>query len=138
MLNFFLGDDDDFGDAYDADWIAAHRQSGERADVKRQERRETLDANKVSQVKQLERRVEKLRLATRALCELLTERTQLTEKDILDRIDQIDYRDGQMDGRLVARSGECKACQRNNGAGRTKCQYCGEPVRDASGLDGKI
>lgn len=86
----------------------------------------------------LERQVQKLRLVCRALCEILIETTALTEEDLLDRIDEIDLRDGSRDGQMKAAPVKCRKCGRHAGNGKARCQYCGEVVVSDSGLDSKI
>lgn len=96
-------------------------------------------ASEASQdIRQLQIQVDKLRLVCRSLCEALINETQLTEDALLNLIDEIDQRDGNLDGRMKPQPVKCTACNRNAGAGKVRCQYCGEPVDSASDLDRKF
>lgn len=73
----------------------------------------------------LQRDVDRLRLATTALWELLRERTDLTEADLAARIEEIDLRDGRKDGRIQPPPSACPDCGRTNKGTRPTCLYCG-------------
>lgn len=90
------------------------------------------------QARQLTAQVEKLWIVSRALCELLMETTGLTEDAILDRINEVDLRDGSQDGKMKPTPLTCPACNRTVGLGRVKCQYCGETAASEASLDDKI
>ena len=72
--------------------------------------------------------VERLRLAMAAMWELTRERHGLSDRELLDRIREIDLRDGVLDGRMKATPRECPGCQRVNKASRQACLYCGAPL----------
>jgi hypothetical protein len=96
-------------------------------------------ASEASQdIRQLRQQVDKLRLICRALCEVLINETPLTEDALLDLIDEIDLRDGKMDGRMKQAPTKCSACERTIGIGRPKCQYCGADAEYDSPLDEMI
>jgi len=73
-------------------------------------------------------RCDKLALSCQALWELLRERLDLTEQELLDRVQEIDLRDGKADGRMATHVAECPACQRPVNSRRKTCLYCGEPM----------
>ncbi len=79
----------------------------------------------------LEQSVERLSLATMAIAEILRDRFHITEVEIEARIEEIDLRDGKLDGRLRQPANECVHCRRTNAARRSNCLYCGEslPIR---------
>src|SRR5437764_14409144 len=52
-----------------------------------------------ARVLDLETRVSKLTLVNHALFELVSERTGITEAELIDRVNEIDLRDGTRDGR---------------------------------------
>ena len=135
MLGFFLDDEDENDGSYDAQWIEAHQSREARQETNR-EWRKPHDPDAAENM-QLRRQVEKLRLVSRALCELLIEQTNLTEDAVLNRIDEIDLRDGNLDGRMRGAPMKCPACQRTVGLNRTRCQYCGANADRRSSLDGK-
>ncbi len=82
--------------------------------------------------------LDRLHLATAAIWELVCERTGLDEDDLLAKIQEIDLRDGRLDGRIgkSAKSApsECPACSRVNNARRLTCLYCGDPLSPSSPL----
>jgi hypothetical protein len=73
----------------------------------------------------LNNRFDRLALVTQALFELLGERAQVSEADLLAKIDQIDMRDGVRDGRAAAGGRRCPRCHRSCTGPRTTCLYCG-------------
>jgi len=73
----------------------------------------------------LRRRVETLALTSQALWELLRERAQLTDQQLLDKMREIDARDGRADGVISRSTANCPACARPNGSNVRKCIYCG-------------
>jgi len=73
-----------------------------------------------------EERIEKLVLVNQALVELLCAKRQVTEAEVLDKVIEIDLRDGVQDGRLGQPSTACGKCGRTVNQRRGKCLYCGE------------
>lgn len=86
-------------------------------------------------VRRLEGQVEKLRLVCRSLCEVVVSETRFTEESLMDLIDEVDGRDGKVDGRMSVATRTCPACNRNFGRDRPNCQYCGVPAERDDGLD---
>jgi len=80
-------------------------------------------------------RLERLLLVTEAMWELLSERFGVTVEELVERVRQIDARDGQADGRRgIATNApleHCSACKATIPAGKTSCQFCGAPVPGA-------
>ena len=77
------------------------------------------------EVRELERRNDRMSLASQALWELLRERTDLTEEDLQAKILEVDLRDGVEDGKMSKRVSECPQCQRPTNSKRSHCVYCG-------------
>lgn len=78
-------------------------------------------------IRDLVARVDKLELVTEALWDLLQRETNYTETDLIERISQIDLKDGRFDNKKKKTSAvECKRCGRMNSKRHTKCLYCGE------------
>lgn len=75
---------------------------------------------------ELERRLEKLALLTRAMWTLVQERTGVTEDDLARRATEIDLLDGRADGRASVRASMCTRCNRTVAARHPRCIYCGE------------
>ena len=70
--------------------------------------------------------IDKLTLACQAMWELLRERhDDLTDQMLLDKMREIDLRDGVADGRITTGSVTCPSCDRMTSARTGKCQYCG-------------
>jgi hypothetical protein len=76
----------------------------------------------------LSSRVERLALVTQAVSELLAERAQVSEADLIAKIHDIDMRDGVRDGRAAESTRSCPKCHRPNPGRRTTCLYCGAPL----------
>ena len=78
------------------------------------------DATKAGSVTELrtvierqEDEINKLYLVTQAMWELLRDRTQFEEKDLLDKVEEIDLRDGIKDGKVAKTVvEECQNCGR--------------------------
>ena len=79
-----------------------------------------------ARVLDLEAKVSKLTLVNQALFELIAQRTGITEAELIDRVNEIDLRDGQLDGRpthdvpIV-----CQQCGRSYSRRHNHCFYCG-------------
>lgn len=78
---------------------------------------------------QLERRINRLALASQAMWELLRERTNVTDKELADKILEVDLRDGQTDGRIAPAALECPNCHKSISSRRPTCVYCGVELK---------
>ena len=79
-----------------------------------------------NRVSVLEWKVEKLTLINMALVELLTAHTGLTEAQLLEKMQEIDLRDGKQDEKpLETVSAVCEACGRTYSKRHNHCLYCG-------------
>jgi hypothetical protein len=90
--------------------------------------RESRDSTR--EVKNLEERVDKLVLVCTSLWELLKERTDLTEEDLMSKVHEVDLRDGTADGKITVGLQKCHKCERTMSPKHRRCLYCG-----AEGLD---
>lgn len=79
----------------------------------------------------LQRRVDFLTIASQALWELVRERLEMTDEQILERIQEVDLRDGKADGKISKTVLSCPQCLRNNQSGQDHCIYCGTPLPPA-------
>lgn len=77
------------------------------------------------QSRRLEARVNQLTLVNMALWSLLQEKTGLTEEDLLERVREIDLRDGVLDGRVSEDVAQCPECARTLSKRHDRCLYCG-------------
>ena len=84
--------------------------------------------NKIS-ISELEQKIDHLSMVSMALCELLEE-VGFSKSRILSKIEEIDLRDGRLDGKF-APSSKCKGCSRIVASHRTSCLYCGIRVNAA-------
>lgn len=82
----------------------------------------------MAEVDDLKRKVEGLSLACQAFFEILQSHIGLTESAILQKMQEIDERDGKLDGKTAAPVLECIECGRKSNASRTTCVYCGAPL----------
>ena len=74
--------------------------------------------------------VEKLLMITEALWEILKREHGYTDDQLVEVIQEIDLRDGKLDGK-VSRTTErpaCSGCGRKIMRNQVKCLYCGAPV----------
>ena len=77
--------------------------------------------------------VERLSIITEALWSILKEKHGYTDEDLMERMAEIDLRDGTLDGRAVSETPSCPQCKRMHVAKhRPLCLYCGAamPVPD--------
>lgn len=81
----------------------------------------------------LEARMEALALACQSMWELLRDRSKLTEEDLLEKMQEVDLRDGQADGRMSKEAAVCSYCDRKSPAKRKSCIYCGKPIGGNNG-----
>ena len=74
----------------------------------------------------LEWKVNKLTLINMALVELLTAHAGLTEAQLLEKMQEIDLRDGKQDGNLSDTVPlVCETCGRTYSKRQNHCLYCG-------------
>lgn len=79
-----------------------------------------------SEVKELQRQVERLALLNQALWELLRERANLTDADLEARAYDVDMRDGVNDDKITTQAVRCPSCSRVSNSRHAKCLYCGQ------------
>lgn len=77
----------------------------------------------------LEGEVERLLMISEALWGILKEQLQYTDDELVRRVQEIDLRDGQLDGK-VSKSApkKCTSCGRTVMKKRPQCMYCGHLV----------
>src|SRR4051812_2098057 len=81
------------------------------------------------QIARLEAKVDGLALVSQAMWELLRERNQLSEGDILAKVAEIDGRDGRIDGRIAGALAKCVGCGRDVHSRQRACMYCGTATK---------
>lgn len=80
------------------------------------------------EMKILTERLEKLILMNMAMWSLIQEKTGLSEEDLMQRVQEIDLRDGVADGKITRTIKQCGHCGRTISKRHTKCLYCGSEV----------
>jgi len=85
-----------------------------------------------AQVLALEQTVERTALAAMALAEILRDHMGVTEAEIEAKVQEIDLRDGRLDGKFRAQIQACQHCHRPNAAHRHACLYCGKQLSGRS------
>lgn len=93
------------------------------------------DESQRGEIHKLQKQVAKLRLVCQAMCELLCEQTGMDHETIMERVVNIDLRDGKLDGQMGAVERECSGCGRVVRSDRANCFYCGHKLEGADGLD---
>ena len=82
--------------------------------------------NLTARVKLLEASVEKLTLINRALWEIIQDNLHVSETVLKDKVNEIDLRDGVLDGKLQKREiRQCYSCGRTLQKKHQTCLYCG-------------
>jgi hypothetical protein len=74
---------------------------------------------------ELQARCDRLELATHAMWTLLRDKLGLQDKDLIERVRELDLTDGRLDGRYERPPLQCPACKRTTGRRRPTCVYCG-------------
>ena len=75
-------------------------------------------------VYELERRLNRALLTMEALWSLVAEHTELSQDDLVARIEELEG----PDGRVAREPTECDGCGRATSRRHTKCLYCGHAV----------
>ena len=86
----------------------------------------------------LERRLDKLTLICMAMWSFLSEKTGVTEDQLMERVKTIDLMDGVADGKLRRQVAKCAACGRVMSPRHTKCLYCGADRLQITAFDDVI
>jgi hypothetical protein len=72
--------------------------------------------------------VEKLFMLTEALWTILKEKHGCTDAELVQRVQEIDLRDGKLDGKVAKVKPDCPKCSRKLMGKRPVCLYCGAEV----------
>jgi hypothetical protein len=93
------------------------------------------DSDSVHDRRLLDDRLERLALICMAMWSLIQSRTDLTEDDLLLRVKEIDFMDGDGDGKITHQVCRCGTCDRPVSSRHTRCIYCGSEQLIASAFD---
>jgi hypothetical protein len=85
----------------------------------------------------LRRKTDALTITCQALWEILRAQTGLRDDQILAKMQEIDARDGRVDGKISTTLAECPKCRRKSNSTRKCCLYCGTmlPLQNVFGRD---
>jgi hypothetical protein len=109
-------------------WAAA-AEAGERREEMASARATAVAAQARARAELLHMDVERLLMITEALWTLLKEQHGYTDDVLIRRIQQLDLRDGALDGRVAAAPPlKCPGCGRTLMRRHPRCLYCGAPV----------
>jgi len=95
--------------------------------------KKTMDVN--ADMRSLRQSVDKLVLINRALWEILAESRGLSDEYLMNKVNEIDLRDGTLDGKIRAAIKKCPSCGRTLSQSRDTCLYCGARDTHASPFD---
>ncbi|MCA9283427.1 MAG: hypothetical protein KDA30_15475 [Phycisphaerales bacterium] len=82
----------------------------------------------VREVGYMEQRLERLALTCQAMWELMREHTGITEEQLMARMEEIDFRDGALDGKMKSGVITCPTCKRRVNTKHSICMYCTHPI----------
>ena len=85
--------------------------------------------------RRLETRIDRLTMICNAMWLLLKEHTDLTEEDLFQKVEDVDLRDGVLDGKVAKETTTCVNCGRVMSARHSQCLYCGNPRPVESAFD---
>ena len=115
-------------DLYQQQQINANRRTAGEAKSKAMSVKET--------IRLLELRIDKMNLVCQGLWSLVQEKTGLTEEVLLQRVQELDLKDGRLDGKMARTVSECTQCGRIIAKRRHRCLYCGSEKLKQSAFDG--
>lgn len=82
----------------------------------------------VDRLRELEVSMSRMALACQAMWELLRERVGITEAELLEKIKEVDLRDGAADGRMTPVIVHCPKCGKPSNTKHSQCMYCGAAI----------
>ncbi len=83
----------------------------------------------LTRIEQMQADIERLLMITQALWEIIRENELVDDEDLMRRIQDIDMRDGALDGRVAKTANpQCPHCSRVLIGRHPFCLYCGQAV----------
>ncbi len=79
-------------------------------------------------IAELEDKLESLAITCQALWEIAREQSGLTDEQLLEKVSEIDLRDGRADGKMGSGTRACAQCGRTINQRHMRCLYCGQQV----------
>ena len=86
--------------------------------------------NAEDRLMRLEHRIEGLTLACQALWEISSDELNVTKEQLVKKMEEVDLRDGKLDGRMRRQVQDCPDCGRKSLKQRKSCIYCGTQLPD--------
>lgn len=83
----------------------------------------------------LERKINMLTLINRGLWEMLEERLDVSMDELVQKVQEIDLRDGVADGRLNRKADDCPKCDAKINRDFNRCLFCGYVPQDQDVFD---
>ena len=111
----------DAWDVFQQFQIEGANRRADQAMVKAESTRDVIQ----NSIDHIDDRVSHLALLCRAMFEMLQERTDITDKDLVKKMEEIDLRDGKADGKMSAQIKKCPECGRTMSPKHNRCLYCG-------------
>lgn len=87
------------------------------------------------EIARLESKIDNLALICEALVQILVERGGVTEREITEKITEIDLRDGLADGKFSGNPTRCPTCDRVAHTRQRTCMYCGTVIDGETLID---
>ncbi len=110
------------GLAYGASQVASSAVAGDAARAKSK-------AGRVEQdLRALKANLAKSMMINEALWEMIRDKHGLTEKDLHDKLYEVDMRDGVLDGKNQRKSVKCPSCDHAVSPRHPACIYCGQVI----------
>jgi len=81
-----------------------------------------------SDAAEIEQRLDRTVMACEAMWLLLRDKLGLTELDLIDKINELDLSDGQLDGKVRKTAVSCPKCRRTISRRHPRCLYCGQAI----------
>ncbi|MHC4645520.1 MAG: hypothetical protein ACYTBJ_08455 [Planctomycetota bacterium] len=79
-------------------------------------------------IEDLEERLDQMALKCQALWEIVRDSSGFSDDDILQKINEIDLRDGVADAKITKGRQQCGNCGRTVSTRHSRCLYCGTIV----------
>jgi hypothetical protein len=77
---------------------------------------------------ELEACLDRTLLVCEAMWTLLRDKLGVTDKELVDRINEVDLSDGKLDGKVRKTPVSCPKCGRTISRKFPQCMYCGQPI----------
>ena len=100
--------------------------------TKTAERAKSKAAALLGRVKFLEANLAKAMLISETLWEFIKENHNLTDKQLHEKIFEVDMRDGVLDGKNQRKAAECPNCRHMVSPRHPACLYCGQIIDESA------